>query len=117
MCPFDTAHGDSGLEIMEDGVATLSLSPDVDEGHNNDLWAFAIERLQPEDRSSLNFAYDKLSTFLQFKQETDEARKKCDESRLSYKRKDGEKVILRDVLGKLVKWISMFKEVGDAVVQ
>jgi len=113
----DAAHEDTGLGIMEDEVARLSLASVVDKPHNNDLWALAIKKLQPEDRNSLNFSYDKLSTLLQLEQEADEARKKCDERRLSYKRKNGEKVILRDVLGKVVKWICMFKEVGDTVIQ
>jgi hypothetical protein len=117
MCPCDTTRGDTALEIMEDEVAKLSLAQDIEESQNNDIWALAIENLQPEDRDSLNFNYDKLSTLLQLKQEADEARKKCDERRLSYKRKNGQKVILRDVLGKLVKWISIFKEVGDTVMQ
>ena len=114
----DAAHEDTGLGIMEDEeVARLSLASVVDKPHNNDLWALAIKKLQSEDRNSLNFSYDKLSTLLQLEQEADEARKKCDERRLSYKRNNGEKVILRDVLGKVVKWICMFKEVGDTVIQ
>jgi len=117
MCSCDTARGDTALEIMDDEVAKLSLARDIEEDQNNDLWALAVEKVPPEDRDSLIFDYDKLSTLLQLKQDADEARKKCDERRLSYKRKNGQKVILRDVIGKLVKWISMFKEVGDTVMQ
>jgi len=98
---------------MEAEVARLCLAPGVDEGHSNDLWVLAIEIFQPQDRNSLNFSYYKLSTLLHLKQEPDEARKKCDERRLPYKRKNEEKFILRDVLRKVVKWINILKEVGD----
>lgn len=35
----------------------------------------------------------------------------------SFKRKNGEKVIVRDVLAKVAKWVSHFKEVADIAVQ
>lgn len=37
--------------------------------------------------------------------------------RWKYHRKNGDKVILRDVLEKIVAWVDKFKQIGDTIVQ
>jgi hypothetical protein len=39
------------------------------------------------------------------------------EKRWRYIRKTGETVILRDLFDKVIKWIDLFKQVGDVAVQ
>src|SRR4051812_14687880 len=103
---------------MQDDLATLPvrLASNLDGARNNDLWARAVEKLGPEDKTTINFSFDKLSILSDLKAETEAAQLKCEERRLGFRRRNGEKVILRDVLGKVAKWISLFKEVGDVVV-
>lgn len=98
---------------MEDELARLSL----DDRQTNDLWGRAIDQLSEEHRSNINFSCDKLSTLQNLKLDVEKAQKKCDEKRLHCKRKNGEKVIFRDVLGKVLKWITIFRDVGDLAVQ
>jgi hypothetical protein len=38
-------------------------------------------------------------------------------SRWKYTRKSGETVIVRDLFEKFVRWIDMFKEIGDVAIQ
>ncbi|KAE8441164.1 hypothetical protein EG329_005820 [Mollisiaceae sp. DMI_Dod_QoI] len=94
----------------------LSLASDLNDKQSNDLWLLAAEKLDQEDRANINFSYDKLTILSDLRREAEQARTTCDEKRLTFKRKNGEKVILRDVFGKCVKWINLFKEAGDVAV-
>ncbi|KFA71872.1 hypothetical protein S40288_07723, partial [Stachybotrys chartarum IBT 40288] len=63
----------------------------------DDLWAEAIAQLSDEDKCNIDFSCpDKLNAVADL---------------------SGETVILRDVFEKLVKWIDIFKEIGDIAVQ
>ncbi|CAG8960929.1 hypothetical protein HYFRA_00002467 [Hymenoscyphus fraxineus] len=84
---------------------------------NNDLWARAIEKLSPQDRNNINFSYDKLTILTNLKLEVEATQQQCKDNRWHLRRKNGEKIILRDVFAKVVKWIDLFKQVGDTVVQ
>jgi len=102
---------------MGDEFARLRLTSGMADSTSSDLWLQEIEKLSAEDKANLNFNYDKLKVLTQLKDETIEAQQRCEEKRLHFKRKNGEKVILRDVFGKVVKWIDLFREVGDIAVQ
>jgi hypothetical protein len=67
--------------------------------------------------TNINFSYDKLSILSDLEKEVEEAQRICEKKKLGYARKNGEKVVIRDVLGKIVQWINVFKEVGDVAVQ
>ena len=41
----------------------------------------------------------------------------CTRKRWKYIRSDGQKVVLWDVLNKIVKWVNKFKEIGDVAIQ
>ncbi|KAF8853835.1 hypothetical protein BDZ45DRAFT_64299 [Acephala macrosclerotiorum] len=103
-------NGSDGHEV------TLSLMPKLNDKSSNDLCLLAVENLDEEDKASINFSYDKLTTLSDLTQEVQQAQTSCFEKRWTFKRKNGEKVILRDVFGKFVKWINLFKEAGDVAV-
>ena len=48
--------------------------------------------------------------------ETEKARLQCIARRWKYTKKTGETVILRDLLDKVLKWVDLFKQVGDVAV-
>jgi hypothetical protein len=48
---------------------------------------------------------------------TEKAKKRLTDRAWSFKRSSGEKVIVRDVLGKVAKWVNLVKQVGDFAVQ
>ncbi|KAG4442329.1 hypothetical protein IFR05_002180 [Cadophora sp. M221] len=103
---------------MQENLVRLPvrLAPNLDGAQNNDLWARRVEKPRPEDKTTINFSFNKLSILSDLKVETEAAQLKCEERRLGLRRQNGEKVILRDVLGKVAKWITLFREVGDVVV-
>jgi hypothetical protein len=98
---------------MEERLGQLVL----DDENSNDLWSRAINTLDHSVVTNINFSYDKLSILSDLKNEVEEAQKDCEKKRVGYTRKRGEKIALRDVFGKIVKWINIFKAVGDQAVQ
>jgi hypothetical protein len=85
---------------------------------SNDLWARAAAGLSNNDKQNINFNHpDKLNILAELHATAEKSRQRSVESRWKYTRKNGEVVIIRDVFEKIVRWIDMFKQVGDATVQ
>ncbi|KAL9093857.1 MAG: hypothetical protein Q9165_003780 [Trypethelium subeluteriae] len=86
--------------------------------YRNNIWARAAAQLSDDEKRNINFSRpDKLNILAELHAEAEQSRQKCIESRWKYTRKSGETVIVRDVFDKLVRWIDMFKQVGDIAVQ
>ncbi|KAL4902057.1 hypothetical protein BDW74DRAFT_181216 [Aspergillus multicolor] len=84
----------------------------------DDLWHNAAESLSEEERASLDFQRpEKLQILTDLHQLTEKEIQRSEEKRLSFKRKSGEKVIVRVLFAKVAKWITRFKELGDVAVQ
>ena len=101
---------------MATGVHS-AVTSGLDSTSSNDLWLKAIESLAPEERSSINFSYDKLTILTDIEKETKAAHQKSEQQKWCYRRRNGSRVVLADVFGKVSKWIQLFKEVGDTIVQ
>jgi hypothetical protein len=83
----------------------------------NDLWALAAAELSEDDRRNINFSCEKRQILEDLLELARGSEKRCVEKRWRYTRKSGETVILRDLFCKIVKWIDIFKQVGDNAVQ
>ena len=82
------------------------------------LWIKAIETLPEEDQRQLNFVRSDKSAILQdVLQLVEGKRTECMKRRWKYKRSNGDIIILRDVMEKIVEWVDRFKAVGDNAVQ
>lgn len=85
---------------------------------SNDLWAHAATELPDNIKRNINFNRpDKLNILAELHATAEQSRQRSIESRWKYTRKNGEVVIVRDVLGKIVRWVDTFKQVGDAAIQ
>ena len=83
-----------------------------------DLWALAISKVSPDDRALIGLpCSDKLQLLRDVAVATEEKKKLCIQKRWKYTRRNGEKIILRDVLNKILTWVDKFKTVMDMVVQ
>src|SRR5436190_16466334 len=83
-----------------------------------DLWAQAASGLSEDIRSNINFSCpDKLKIVSELQTLTEQSKEECISKKWRYKRKTGETVIFQDIFAKLVKWIDLFKQIGDAAVQ
>lgn len=82
------------------------------------LWDEAFQSLSEEDRQLLEpLKADKLAALDKALHAVEEKRQKCLEQRWTFKKPNGERVILRDLCEKVIVWIDKFKQVGDAAVQ
>ena len=85
---------------------------------SNDLWADAASRLSDDDKLHINFSRpDKLDILAELHADAEESKQRSVESRWKYTRKSGETVVIRDVFEKIVRWLDVFKQVGDMAVQ
>jgi hypothetical protein len=74
--------------------------------------------MSDEDRKNINFSLpDKLNILSDLLELTMQSKQECIKKRWRYTRKSGETVIFVDLFSKIVKWINLFKEVGDIAVQ
>lgn len=85
---------------------------------SDDLWKPAVARVSGEQKACLDFErLDKLGIVAELLQLTDDAKQRCVGKVWRLRRGSGETVILRDVLGKVARWIYRFKDIGDVAVQ
>jgi hypothetical protein len=86
--------------------------------HSKDLWKRAVDALSDDVKSQIDWTQDQkrvpLGNLLQL---TEDAQKQAADKAWSFKRPNGDKVNVRDVLTKVAKWLNHFKDVGDLAVQ
>ncbi|GKT70500.1 ankyrin repeat protein [Colletotrichum tofieldiae] len=83
----------------------------------DDFWAAAISTLGDDLTSEIDFIGGSKQTSIdELLAATKEARDGLDAKSWSFTR-NGKKVIVRDILTKVAKWVHHFKEVGDIAVQ
>lgn len=84
---------------------------------SDDLWARAVETLPQCIKSQIDWAHEKHANVQELQQLAEQAQTRATEKAWSISRSNGQKVIVRDLLAKVVKWVNHFKAVGDVVVQ
>ncbi|KAJ9637875.1 hypothetical protein H2199_007370 [Coniosporium tulheliwenetii] len=86
--------------------------------HSQSLWVNALNTLDPELKSSIDFRTaskrDVIATVLKTAQEK---RDVCLRKRWKLKKPNGQEVILRDVLEKVIGFVDKFVAVGDVAIQ
>jgi hypothetical protein len=84
----------------------------------SNLWAQAAAALSPSDRLPIDIAQlNATQTISDVLEVARQKQKECQEKRWNYKNAKGQVIYLRDVFGKVVKWIDTFKQIGDTVSQ
>ena len=85
---------------------------------SEDLWALAVSKLSQDEQQAINTIHKgKLETVASVLKIVQDSERVSISKQWRYKRKSGEVVILRDLFGKLVKWLQRFQEIGDIAVQ
>ena len=88
---------------------------------SKDLWASALDTLTESDRQQLHFHddQDELSVLTDLQELTEKAKDQCVKKRWRFQKpgRNGETLVLRDILAKMVHWLDAFKQIGDIVVQ
>ena len=82
------------------------------------LWQKALDTLDDDLKLSLDVRKSTKRNILAVLLKTaEEKRQLYLQKRWKFKKSNGEEVILRDVLEKVIVWLQKFKEVGDVAVQ
>lgn len=85
---------------------------------STNLWTEAIAQLPAEHKHGINFAqHEKIDILKDLREKAETSRNQFMKLRWKYTRKSGETVIIRDVLEKFLRWLDVFKEIGDVAVQ
>lgn len=81
-------------------------------------WAEAAAMLDDDDLGMIQFLNTPLlDTLNNVLADVRVKRKSCLERRWRFRKRNGEIVILRDVLDKVMVWVNKFKEIGDLAIQ
>lgn len=84
---------------------------------SDDLWTRAVDTLPNDIKSQINWKREKRETLEELKTIARHAQTQAAHEAWSFSRSNEQKVIVRDVLAKVMKWVNHFKSVGDAAVQ
>lgn len=96
-----------GLELMIINYRTIEK-----------LWDKALGNLSDEDRGIIDPQHtDKLVILKDVLEAVEKKKLLCLKKRWKYKKINGEVIILRDLLEKVVVWVNKFKQVMDVAVQ
>ncbi len=128
-CTDDDVHAASGSRSVSIACQPTALVPTGASGDGYDLWAQALQHLRVGDRAMLT-SDPLVAAFVQGQTSSQSlpdlleqvcdiaARKKkhCDAKSWRFEL-HGRTYILRDVAGKVVEWVNLFKQVGDTAIQ
>jgi hypothetical protein len=82
------------------------------------VWADAAGQLSDEEKQHINFNRpDKLQILVELRANIEKSKQTSIDRRWKFVRKSGETVVIRNVFGKIVRWIDTFKQIGDIAVQ
>lgn len=84
---------------------------------SDNLWARAVETLPQDIKIQIDWAQEKRANIQELQKVVQETQTRATEKAWSISRSNGQKVIVRDLLAKIVKWVNHFKAVGDVAVQ
>ncbi|EXK25828.1 hypothetical protein FOMG_17528 [Fusarium oxysporum f. sp. melonis 26406] len=93
------------------------MPPTLSKPNADDLWATAMNRLDKNLRTKIDFNHEKIETISVVLQLTENAQTECNAKAWRLRRKNSITVSVRDVLAKVIKWVNRFKEIGDIAVQ
>ena len=87
--------------------------------HGKDLWGKAFQRLEGEERDTLNLMNTSGSYVDTLSSLCDDLDQKLDQSKQKKLQIEihGRPIIVQDVVSRTLDWINKFKEIGDIVVQ
>ena len=81
------------------------------------FWDEALNSLNDEDKAGLNLQHTKMNVLDDLLHTVEQKKDICTKKQWRYKKSNGEVVIIRDLLDKVLSWVKKFKEIGDVIVQ
>ena len=90
----------------------------ADRRPSDSRWDAALRLLSEDERRHLQFSRQERANILQkLVADVEQSRQRCIDKSWHFTTTSGNRVILRDVLDKITRWIEAFQKVGDVAVQ
>jgi hypothetical protein len=100
------------LQVAQGQITNGKASP------RKALWTVAADELTPEDKQYVDFfPSDQLTILNSVLAATEEKKRECLEKRWKYTNRRGEKIVIRDLIDKIIVWVDKFKSAGDMLMQ
>lgn len=85
---------------------------------SQDLWNKALSTLEVELRNSLDLTkVSRANVLSKALKEAEQKRQLCAQKCWTFKKRNGEVIVLRDVIEKIIVWVEKFIAVGDNAMQ
>ena len=82
------------------------------------IWQKALDRLDHDIKKDLDFKdSDKRTILMKVLRAAEQKKNKCLQERWKFKAANGDEVIIRDVIEKIINWLNTFKAIGDMAMQ
>lgn len=83
-----------------------------------DLWNKALKTLEVELKNSLDLTtVSGVNVFFRALKDAQQKRQLCAQKCWTFKKRNGEVIVLRDVVEKIIVWVEKFIAIGDAAMQ
>ena len=107
------------LDYVKGAMASqIQIIPPRGGCQSQNLWQKALDTLDDNLKASLDFKKSTQRNIVAAVLKTAQEKKRlCLQKRWKYKKANGEEIILRDVVEKIIVWLDKFKAVGDAATQ
>ncbi|KAL8736090.1 MAG: hypothetical protein Q9181_002565 [Wetmoreana brouardii] len=114
-----TRTNSSWMRLDRLAMSTLNLQPTfLSETSSQDLWTQALNTLDDELRNTLHLTTVSRNNVLSIVlKEAWDKKKLCTQKCWKFKKRNGEIIIVRDVIEKIIVWLEKFVAVGDIVIQ
>ncbi|KAL9102975.1 MAG: hypothetical protein Q9163_001928 [Psora crenata] len=114
----EISHSKRGCQFLSPVIGILQAKMSAVPSSFSILWEKAIQQLSNDDRECIGFhATDRLDVLQDVLTAATSKRDVCMQKRWQYKKSNGDKVIVRDLLEKVLAWVNKFKAIGDIAVQ
>jgi hypothetical protein len=85
---------------------------------SQDLWNKALDTLDVELKNGFGLTQiSRVNVLSKALKEAQQKRQLCAQKRWTFKKRNGEVIVLRDVVEKIIVWVEKFIAVGDAAMQ
>ncbi|KAL8789942.1 MAG: hypothetical protein Q9195_006603 [Heterodermia aff. obscurata] len=94
------------------------LLPPAAGAYSESLWQKALNRLDDDTKKNLDYEdSDKRSIVAKVLRAAEEKKQLCMQKGWRFKRANGNDIIIRDLVEKIINWVNTFKTIGDMAMQ
>ncbi|KAL7266669.1 hypothetical protein RUND412_010779 [Rhizina undulata] len=119
---FKRSSGRHAPPAISPEVSNVTIAPDAQQvpvespSPAQTLWEKAVDKLDPADRKEFNLEVADINTLKDVLQAANNKRQECEDKRWKYQKENGDEVVLRNVVNRLLTNLNKFVNIGDVAV-